>query len=243
MCPPDADADAAEKFVRNLAETGDPRAFMDAHTHELTPGLAKGVRTLAVQALQAGAFDYASFAGNAAGSMNIRIGNRAEALACRLLALQGDFHKATTVKDYEAVREEFLETEERAGTVEGTEQVRFEARGFAVQCGYFACEAAASPEPAESLIQRSLEDVLALLEQEASPIQRVELFMDFVFPTLDLATARVWLDNSGAIEDALHRIAGALETAIPAEAPLSVDPSRDAAMADVLARLAARHGG
>jgi hypothetical protein len=239
------DLEAAQQFVRALSESGDLEAFMEQHQAELTPVLADDVHALSKEALKAGAFDYASFAANTAGSVNLRIGRRAEALACHLLALQGDFQRATTVDEYEAVRSELLTTEERADGVEGADQTKFEARGFAVQSGYFACEAATSPEPAESLIRRSLEDLVALLDGQPSPLppERITLLMAFAYPTLDLATARVWLDEGGGIDAALSRIAAEIEGAIPEDAQLSEDPSRDAGMTEVLARLATRSGG
>lgn len=235
---------AAEDFVQRLAESGDPQAFLDQRNAELTPELAESLRALTGEALKAGAFDYVVVAGNVAASVNLRLGARPEALACSLLALQAEFQQAATVEEYEAVRTQLLQAEERVKETEGAAQTGFEARGFAVQCGYFACEAASSPEPAESLIRQSLEDMLVLLDSQPSPLppERVSLFMAFAFPTLDLATARLWLDEEGGIAAALRRLAAQLEEAIPAEAPLSEDPSRDAAMADVLARLAARHG-
>ncbi len=241
----DNETTALKEFIHRLLDDGSLEAFMDKHADELTPELAEQLHVLAKDALKAGAFDMRrSQATSEEVSEPANRRSRRGPWRCRLLALQGDFQRATTVEEYEAVRTELL-------TMKSVQRAHRAPNERSSKHGASPPSAATSHarrQHRRSRRSRSSSDrsrtcscysnaCLHRCRRNGSTCSWTS------FPTLDLATARLWLDVDGGIAAALSEIASTLDEAVPVDAPLASDPSRDAAMTDVLARVAAHDDG
>lgn len=243
------DVRLAEKLMREARD--DPRLraepnglerFLEERSHRLTAKLADQLAELAKRALMGQAWPMATMAAGLGTSVNLRLGRRLQAVATQFILAQGVYQQATTPEDYEVVRRMLVEVVRQAETI-GDARHAFEARGVMIQSGYFATKAASNPsvfvqDAAQACLRRALGDLVELLESQPAsmPAEDVVFVMESAFAPLDLATSEFHSDQD-AMDALLRKVAAAIDVHIPPDARYSEDAERDAAIANVLARL------
>jgi hypothetical protein len=234
------DVSRAIALLRDLgASKRDLHAYLADHPEAATAKVADELHKFSSEALLAGQLDTASIAASVGGVVNIRLGRMREAVGNREVQLQVEYQRATSTAEYETVRQNFVELAERArGYGEGKRELT--AYAFMIQAGYFGAQAAETPEDRERWIRRALGDIITTLRSQPAPMEAEDAtrLMESMFAPLDMATGELWLEQT-TIEAVLRDLSREIDRHIAADAPLSADPARDAAIAVVLARLPA----
>lgn len=236
----------AERFARDAySYPGGVSKFLEMNKGLLSRQLAADLEKIAQKSAQAGNSQKGAAVASLAMAVYMETGDRIKALDCLYIRYAARFSAASTVEQYQELRTDIMSHVAQAAVFgDAARPFRVKCLGIAVQCGYFAAKAPRSPgHPEQDLVAESLRDMKALLAaQSVMDAGGVKSFMAYSFATLDLATARYWGSNDGGIGVLLNELARSIDQQIPAGTVLSDDPGQDAGMAEVLARLAARHG-
>jgi hypothetical protein len=237
----------AEKFARDAySHPGGVSNFLELNQGLLNRQLAADLEKIAKESVQAGISQKASAIASLAMAAYLELGDRAKALDCLYIRYTARFAEASTVEQYQELRADIMGHVAQAVTFgDAARPFRINCLGIAVQCGYFAAEAPSSRgHSQQDLVAESLRDMKELLAAQPPALDAndVKTFMANSYATLDLATARYWGSNDSGISVLLDELAAGINERVPEDAVLSDDPGQDAGMAEVLARLAARHG-
>ncbi|MGY4771795.1 hypothetical protein ACXC9Q_33240 [Kribbella sp. CWNU-51] len=224
------------------------QSFFDANPEMVRSDVAETARADAIQAAQQGRPDIAFLASSAASIIYLSLGDRDGSLRNRLDALQALFMIATSVPDYDSVRQQALELDGVAREISST-HTSFRSLVLAADCSWFSADAAPADQPAEARdrqLTRALGDLLVALRAAEplvdDPDERgwVERLASILAITADAAMANRWSQDEDELDVVLRQVAGAADV-LPLDLAFRDESGKASAVAVVLEQLESRY--
>jgi hypothetical protein len=226
------------------ASAGGPPA-LDAYlqTHDLTPGLATGVRELFLSFLQTDQFDNAELAASVLAVLWLRLGNVHEVLRNRLDHLQLQFRRAASAEAYAEVRAQALDALGKAVDLDEHE-FAFRAAVLTADASFFGYRAGGqAPGLSAALV---LADLVAASHraQRAAGSRWLPRFVSLMAGAVQvMLSERLPADDQAQADRSFRQLAAEVGGLLQARRHFPDDREKAAHVDALLKDLAAKYGG
>jgi hypothetical protein len=226
------------------ASLGGPTA-LDAflQTHDLTPGLAAGVRELFVSFLETDQFDNAELAASVLAVLWLRLGNFHEVLRNRLDDVQLQFRRAESAEEYAEVRAQALDTLEKAVDLDEHE-FAFRAAVLTADASFFGYRAGGTAQGLSASLV--LADLVAASHraQRAAESRWLPRFVSLMAGTVQgILPERLPTDEQEHADRSFRQLAAEVGGLLPARRHFPDDREKAAQLDALLNDLADRYRG
>ena len=218
---------------------------LDAYlqTHDLTPGLAAGVRELFLSFLQTDQFDNAELAASVLAVLWLRLGNFQEVLRNRLDHLQLHFRRAASAEEYAEVRTHALDTLGKAVDLDEHE-FAFRAAVLTADASFFGYRAGGQAQGFSAALV--LADLVAASHraQRAAGSRWLPRFVSLMAGAVQaILSERLAADEQARADRSFRQLAAEAGGLLPASRHFSDDREKAAQVDALLKALADKYSG
>ena len=218
---------------------------LDAYlqTHDLTPGLAAGVRELFLSFLQTDQFDNAELAASVLAVLWLRLGNFQEVLRNRLDHIQLQFRRAASAEEHAEVRTHALDTLGKAVDLDEHE-FAFRAAVLAADASFFGYRAGGQAQGFSAALV--LADLVAASHraQRAAGSRWLPRFVSLMAGAVQaILSERLAADEQARADRSFRQLAAEVGGLLPARRHFPDDREKAAHVDALLNDLADKYGG